>query len=121
MKSRRVWFLVTSALVLALGLVMLTVPAINYFHQDAEIDRAERESAATAVRIDELQRRKLALTDPAVVERIARSSYGLVFPGEESYYVLPPANANDAPGWVRKGMEFRPVGADTEEQPVSGN
>lgn len=121
MKSRRLWFLVTSALVLALGLVMLTVPAVNYFNQGDAISRAERQAETTSGRIDALQRRKQALTDPVVVEQIARSSYGLVFPGEESYYVLPPASANDAPGWVRKGLEFRPIGAEANGDSASSN
>lgn len=87
---RGFWLLVASAL-LALVVTLGVLPVRTWMHQRAEIDRATE-------RLEELQTDYLALEKQVSlldsddeVERLARENYDYVFPGEESYRVLPPA------------------------------
>ncbi|MCP3855718.1 MAG: septum formation initiator family protein [Actinomycetia bacterium] len=87
---RGFWLLAASAL-LALVVTLGVLPVRTWTHQQAELDRATE-------RLEELQddylalEKKVSLLDSdEEIERQARANYDYVFPGEESYRILPPA------------------------------
>lgn len=96
------------ASVLCVGVLFVAVfPTRSYLAQRASVRQAQR-------RLDTLDRqnRRLAaearrLTTPAEVERLARSQYGLVRPGEQAYAILPgPKPAIGFPEiWPFTGLE----------------
>jgi len=74
--------------VLAMGYVMF-VPARSYLAQQHDTDRAEVELARVDDEIEDLRQRRRDLQDPAEIERVAREEFNLVYPGEESFALLP--------------------------------
>ena len=49
------------------------------------------------------------------MEILARRHHGMVFPGEESYVVLPPTVGGEVPPWVAKGWSFDPAAQPASE------
>jgi len=77
------------------GVTLLAVLAIGVFPTRQYLDQraaaADRGAVLSSLKAqnDSLQQRIDALGTPAEVERIARAEYGLAYPGEETYAVLP--------------------------------
>ncbi|MDQ6783568.1 MAG: septum formation initiator family protein [Actinomycetota bacterium] len=90
--------------VVALGLLLLFVlPGRTLLAQHHTLavtqNRAEalsRENANLAERLKRLQ-------DPAQIEQIARTQYGLVMPGQQAYAIIP-ARQGNASFWSRIGF-----------------
>lgn len=80
-------------MVLAAGsLVLLFVlPGRTWLSQRAAMNGAQRRLELLQKENSELTRQAGQLQNPAYVEQIARSEYGLVKPGEQSYGILPAA------------------------------
>lgn len=106
--TRRRWFWVVALAVVALFLALLTLPVRNLFSQSSELSRARSELVDLQGETTQLERRQAELEDPEQVEVLARRNHGMVFPGEESYVVLPPSEGGEVPPWVAKGWNFDP-------------
>jgi cell division protein FtsB len=88
---RRAVRLVLGAVALG-GLVFLFVlPARTWLAQSRAMSQAERRAALLVQENKALAARAAQLQDPSYVERIARSQYGLVMPGQQAYSVVLPA------------------------------
>ncbi|MEZ5380302.1 MAG: septum formation initiator family protein [Microthrixaceae bacterium] len=109
-------FWVVASMVVVLFLAMLALPVRNLFSQSAELSRAEDELEQLKDENVKLERRQAELEDPEQVEQLARRNHGMVFPGEESYVVLPPTEGGEVPPWVAKGWGFDPE-AEPEAAP----
>ena len=81
------------ALVAFTAVAILAVPARSYFAQQSEITQTRDQVAEMRRANAELEARKARLTNPEAVQRTARTEFGLVGVGEESYSILPPATA----------------------------
>jgi cell division protein FtsB len=75
------------ALVVIAGLVV--APVRTYFRQEEQGRQGEAELQQLRAQVGELDAELQQLRTDAEVERIARQHYDLVFPGEESYRILP--------------------------------
>ena len=95
-----------TAVVLAAMLGVLALPVRNLVDQQNQLRATEAEVAALEERNSELEARSKALHNPGDLELTARENHGLVFPGEESYSVLPPPQSGQVPGWVSVGLTF---------------
>jgi cell division protein FtsL len=86
---RTLWVLLLAITVLAV-LAIGVFPTRQYLAQRSAT--AERQTTLEQLRAENanLQSRVDALSTDAEIERIARSEYNLVRPGEESYAILPP-------------------------------
>ena len=69
------------------------VPARNWVAQKDEITRLEAELAEVQASNAALEAEIRLLQTDAEIERIARRDFGLVYPGEEAYAILPPPAA----------------------------
>lgn len=78
--------LVLAAIVLA-GLAVL--PAKTWFSQQAQMDAAEADLARIEAESAELERQVELLTTDGEIELRARRDFDLVYPGEESYRIVP--------------------------------
>jgi cell division protein FtsL len=88
--------------VVLFGVLLLTVfPTRTWFDQRASISSSQAELTELDAELAELDARVAALDSPEEIERIARSEFGMVRPGEESYIVLPEAASpiEIPPGW----------------------
>jgi cell division protein FtsB len=73
------------------GLVLLFVLPGRTWLAQRSASRQDHQRLAVLNRENaELARRAALLQNPAYVEQIARSEYGLVLPGQRSYGILPP-------------------------------
>lgn len=101
MRRRVVWVVVASVAVLGV-LLLFVLPGRTLLAQRHSLvvnqSRAQllsQENAKLAARIKQLQ-------DPAQIQQIARSQYGLVMPGQQAYAIMPsPDNARSF--WSRFG------------------
>lgn len=92
------------AVVLALAVVVLAglavLPARTWWTQRQSLNQSRAELAQVEQEVADLKARQELLLTDAEVERIARQDYDLVYPGEESYRLVPaeavPAPGNDA-------------------------
>ena len=89
-RGRRVLWLAVAVLTVLVVLSLAVFPVRQYLDQRSGtaarvqmLSRIQREN-------DRLQAKVDALNTPEEIERIARSEYSLVFPGEETYAILPP-------------------------------
>lgn len=79
-----------------IGLVILAVfvfgvfPTGRYLEHRSDLDRARRDLAELRAENARLQSRVDRLESDSEIERVARAEYDMIFPGEESYAVLPP-------------------------------
>lgn len=89
-RTRRIVFVALFAVTVLVVLVIGVFPTRQYLEQRAET--ARREATLAQLRADNatLQQQIAALNTDEEIERIARSEYNLVKPGEETYSVLPP-------------------------------
>ena len=71
--------------VLAVGVF----PTRSFLQQRADTQQTEHRLAVLRQQTDELEHQLKALKTPEEIERLARSEYNLVKPGEEAYAVLP--------------------------------
>jgi cell division protein FtsL len=74
--------------VAAIGYVVF-VPARDYLVQQSDTREAEGELARLEAEIDELEAREAELQDPQAIEDAAREHFNMVYPGEDSFGVLP--------------------------------
>ena len=88
-QARRLGLLAGSA-ALAVVLIYAIFPVRTYLEQRAATQRARERIDKLSEANAELEQRKEQLRDDETVEEIARRDYQLVFPGEESYGLLPP-------------------------------
>jgi cell division protein FtsB len=88
-QARRLGLLAGSA-ALAVVLIYAIFPVRTYLEQRAATQRARERIDKLSEANAELEQRKEQLRDDETVEEIARRDYLLVFPGEESYGLLPP-------------------------------
>jgi cell division protein FtsL len=86
---RSLWMLLLAITVLAV-MAIGVFPTRQYLAQRSAT--SERQATLEQLRAENanLQSRVDALSTDTEIERIARSEYNLVYPGEESYAVLPP-------------------------------
>lgn len=88
-RSRRIgWLGLLTATVLA-GLALAVFPIQDLLAQRRDTGALEAELDALRTENDELAGRVAALQTDAEIERLAREEYNLVYPGEESYAILP--------------------------------
>ena len=72
---------------------LAVVPIQAYLTQRREMAQAEHELRRLETEVAELDAELSRLRTDEAVERIAREHYDLVFPGEESYRILPAAGS----------------------------
>jgi cell division protein FtsB len=88
-RSRRIgWLGLLLATVLA-GLARAVFPIQDLLAQRRATAGLEAELATLRADNDALDARIAALRTDAEIERLAREQYNLVYPGEESYAILP--------------------------------
>jgi cell division protein FtsB len=85
------------ALVVCALVLSVAVPLRNYVTQRGELDDTVRQQQLLREQVDELQRRKAQLEDPAQVEVEARNRLRYVRPGETPYIVQLPSSTPPAP------------------------
>ncbi len=82
------------AVVLALAVVVLAglavLPARTWWTQRQSLNQSRAELAQVEEEVADLEARHELLQTDAEVERLARQDYDLVYPGEESYRLVPP-------------------------------
>lgn len=82
------------AVVLALAVVVLAglavLPARTWWTQRQSLNQSQAELAQVEQEVADLKARHELLQTDAEVERMARQDYDLVYPGEESYRLVPP-------------------------------
>lgn len=88
---RRSLFLLLVLLVVLAALFYAAFPMGTYLDQTAAIAEARAELDALYQENHELRVRSEVLSEPGEIERLARSQYNLVYPGEVAYAILPPA------------------------------
>jgi cell division protein FtsB len=81
---------VAASAALALLLFYAIFPVRTILDQRSATGRSLEEREVLREANERLAERAEQLRDPEVVEEIARRDYGLVYPGEEPYAVLPP-------------------------------
>jgi len=89
------------AVVLALAVVVLAglavLPARTWWTQRQSLNQSRAELAQVEQEVADLKARQELLLTDAEVERIARQDYDLVYPGEESYRLVPAEGAPAVP------------------------
>jgi len=95
-RARRILFVALFAVTVLAVLVIGVFPTQQYLAQRAET--ARRRAALEQLQAENatLQEQIAALETDEEIERIARSEYNLVMPGEETYAVLPPPDSGAA-------------------------
>ena len=84
-----------------IALVAGVLPFRQYLAQADRIDAARTELADIEAQSAEMEARLAALSDPRFIEQVAREQYGLVFPGEKLYVVVPEVEASGTPSGGR--------------------
>lgn len=85
---RRAWPLLV--VVLIVGVVFIGVfPSKTYLTQRRELDAVDARLQVLTRENERLAERARLLRTDAEIERLARSEYNLVRPGEEAYAILP--------------------------------
>jgi len=89
-RLRRVLWVALLAITVLAVMVIGVFPTQQYLEQRHEAGRRSETLEQLRAENAELQAQVDALGTDAEIERIARSEYSFVFPGEETYAVLPP-------------------------------
>lgn len=89
--------MVAAAGALVLVLALSVLPLRSWMSQKEYRRQLERQAADLTIRNDNLQDRAEDLSTTAEIERIARTSYQLIRPGEEAYVILPDNQAPPEP------------------------
>jgi len=89
------------ALALFAGLVVFVFPTGTWLDQRAEAEELDQSLLELTDEQAELRDEIRRMRTPTEIERIARRDFGLVFPGEEAYALLPapPAPIEIPPSW----------------------
>ena len=90
--KRLLWLVLLAITVLAV-LVIGVFPTRQYLAQRSATAEQNRVLEQLRTQNAKLQSQVNALGTDAEIERIARSEYSLVFPGEETYAVMPPPSS----------------------------
>lgn len=90
-RARRVIWPVLVTIVFIGVLFVGVFPTQTYLGQKDEADQLRAELSEVEARNARLQAEVEALSDPAQLELLARRDFGLVFPGEEAYAIVPDA------------------------------
>ena len=77
------------ALIILVVLFYAVLPTRTYMDQRSATTDARAELAALVDENHALHSRLKALSQPEEIERLARSEYNLVYPGEAAYAILP--------------------------------
>ncbi len=80
---------------------MLAVPVRGLIRERRDVANLQGQLASQQAIIDDLQNRKLRITDPAYIQALARTRLNYVFPGEIGLVVLDKQTAtqiNSVPG-----------------------
>lgn len=97
-RGRRVLWCAIGVLSVLVVLSLGVFPVRQYLAQRSQTASREYTLAQLKSENARLQARVDALNTPEEIERIARSEYSLVKPGEETYAILPPKlNSNAVP------------------------
>lgn len=94
--------------VVFVGFLLVGVfPTRTWLAQRDELGQKEAELAAIRAEEDDLEAQIDGLQDPEEIERIAREEFGMVYPGEKPYRMLPaPEDPVDLPdSWPFTGAE----------------
>ncbi|MCY4037278.1 MAG: septum formation initiator family protein [bacterium] len=78
-------------LVILVALFYAVFPTRTFMDQGAALAEARAQLGILYEENDALMHRMQELARPEEIERLARSEYNLVFPGEVAYAMLPPA------------------------------
>jgi len=82
------------ASVLVVGFLLVAVfPTRTMLNQRSQTSQSRAELAELRASNAQLAKRIAELKQPDAIERIARKDYNMIRPGEESYAILPRANA----------------------------
>jgi cell division protein FtsB len=87
-KVRKTTIALVVATLLCVGYVM-AVPVQNYLEQQAETREAQQQLDRLDEELAGLEERQEELSDPDHIVREARERFGLGYPGEQVYAVLP--------------------------------
>lgn len=88
-RSRKVTILVA---LLGLAVYLLAVfPTRSYLLQRSQVRHVVTQVNAVQSSNAQLQHQIDSMNSPSEIEKIARSQYGLIKPGEKAFVVLPPA------------------------------
>lgn len=79
------------ALVILVVLFYALFPTRTFMEQSSALSEVRAELDGLYEENDELRDRIHLLSQPEEIERLARSEYNLVYPGEEAFALLPPA------------------------------
>lgn len=83
-------FLLGFAVLLVLGVMVISGPLRSYLDQRDRVELLERQLAVLDESNAELSQRAADLQDPEYQELLARERYGYVRPGEVPYVIVPP-------------------------------
>lgn len=83
--------MLVAAIILALALVAGSFPVYAWVQQSAQLHQSADQLAALQAKNRQLAKEAAALRNPAAVERIAESQYGLTPKGSRTYVILPPS------------------------------
>jgi cell division protein FtsB len=88
--------LVVAGLALAVLAGLAVLPARTWLSQREDMAAARDDLERIEVEVAELSRRLDQLQTNAEIERLAREHFDLVYPGEESYRIVPPDGAGES-------------------------
>ena len=78
------------SLVLVAMMFLFVFPTRSYLAQQRQVRTARHSVAVLRAQNAQLAREAKRLQTPAEIERLARSQFNMVFPGEQAYNVVPP-------------------------------
>jgi cell division protein FtsB len=113
------WLLVVLVVAMA-GLFLAVMPIRTYLSQNRSEATLSRELRALNRQDGQLAQRIRQMNQPAQIESIARSRYGLVEPGEKAYTILPAPSSGQAVGSVPRGAAV-PAPQPTSTAPPPGS
>jgi len=79
-----------ASLVFVAIMFLFVFPTSSYLAQQRQVRTARHSVAVLRAQNSQLAREAKRLQTPAEIERLARSQFNMVFPGEQAYNVVPP-------------------------------
>jgi cell division protein FtsB len=79
-----------ASLVLVAMMFLFVFPTSSYLAQKRQVRSARQSVAVLRAQNEQLAREAKRLQTPGEIERLARSQFNMVFPGEQAYNVVPP-------------------------------
>lgn len=95
MSERRLSTVLVVLLVAGAFVLAALVPFRQAMAQRSQVELTERQLEALVEENAALEEQLAALGSAEGIERLARERHGLVFPGEESFVVVPPADGSE--------------------------